>query len=174
MTVLKTSTSQAQLVQYERALTAAISPGDSLPYNNSAYYDSQLSLPGHYGSRTPDNLSPSSTSGSEFDSRLTTPDTGADLVMPTNRQDKHPMHNTSQPLNTTTVIPKFVTNRVDDLSPMTATLRLTRSSRHPAETTSERTAFGSAQRKKEHRKTFSADFSKFPLGFTLHHEHSKT
>ena len=61
----------------------------------------------------------------------------------------------------------------EGLSPMTASLRITRPAQPPGRLVLQKTAFGSAQRKNEHRKTFSADFSRFPLSFTLHRGPSK-
>jgi hypothetical protein len=149
-------------VQYERALSAESNPDQPMPYSNSAYYDSQLSLPNPHGARTPDNLSPSSTSESEVDSHLTTPETGPDVVTS--------VTSTKLQQQTASKAQFADRNSVDkdtaaaDLSPMAAAIRLNR--RTPPKLALERTAFGSAQRKQEHRKTFSADFSKFPLGFT--------
>lgn len=140
-----------------------------MPYSNSAYYDSQLSLPGQDGSRTPDNLSPSSTSESEGDSRLTTPDTGAELLVPEAHRQLKPSRDQSPNFKKPDTTPL---SKAETLSPMTASLRITRPPQPPGRLVLEKTAFGSAQRKKEHRKTFSADFSRFPLGFTLHHDTS--
>ena len=157
--------SQAQLVQYERALTAETNPDQPMPYSNSAYYDSQLSLPNQHGAHTPDNLSPSSTSDSEVDSHLTTPETGSDVVTRVQPlKSQHSKASEAQPADRVSVDRDVA---AADLSPMAAAIRLNHRTRPtPPKLVLERTAFGSAQRKQEHRKTFSADFSKFPLGFT--------
>jgi hypothetical protein len=130
---------------------------------NSAYYDSQLSLPGQ-GPGTPDNLSPSSTSGSEMDSRLTTPDASADLLTPPSRQRIAPALNSQRTSSTSPGIVNIHANPVEEqLSPMTAAMRISKPFPAVPRLILERAGFGSAQRKKEHRKTFSADFSKLPL-----------
>ncbi|CAD6582899.1 MAG: hypothetical protein CYPHOPRED_002183 [Cyphobasidiales sp. Tagirdzhanova-0007] len=110
----------AQLVQFERLLAAESNAAKSqLPYSNSAYYDSQLSLASAKPKpATPDNLSPSFTceSGST-DSRLATPDTFSSW--PQSQKNRSALHTTS-PYRTGMPIE-------EQLSPMTAALYLTKS-----------------------------------------------
>lgn len=160
---------QAQLVQYERVLTAENMPNQPLPYSNSAYYDSQLSLPNMQGSRTPDNLSPSSTSESEEDSHLTTPEFGSDLVSAAQEERKYMQVDA---LNRSAHKKTLGVEDPARLSPMTAALGLARPADPLPRLVLEKVTFGSAQRKREHRKTFSADFSKLPLAFTKHHDNA--
>ena len=112
-------------MQFERVLAANTDSEISMPYTNSAYYNSQLSLA---SSSSPDNLSPCSTSESELDSRLSTPESRSRFR---------------------THLPQHHNMAVDQqLSPLTAAIRLS-----PAVEN-----FGSSERKREHRKTFSTDF----------------
>lgn len=75
----------AQLVQYERVLASSCGTETILPYTNSAYYDSLSVNDTTTTNTTPDDLSPSSNSASEPDSRLATPEARRDLVPPTVR-----------------------------------------------------------------------------------------
>jgi len=128
-------------VQYERALAASSNSEASLPYSNSAYYDSQLSLA---SSSSPKDLSPSSNSISEVESRLATPEARTDQHLPSSFQT----------CLTTPPPARLGLSPVEEqLSPMTAAMHLSTDARNKG------LDFGSLQRRQEHRKTFSADLS---------------
>ena len=139
---------QAQLVQYERVLAETCAEAPAAAYTNSAYYDSQLSLQkSSSDSSSPDDLSPSSTSESETDSRLTTPEARSEARGPPRAFQRQAALETP---------PLSASRRVEEqLSPMAAAMRISRSA------DPETVGFGTLSRKRDHRKTFSADLSKF-------------
>lgn len=139
---------QAQLVQYERVLAESCANPPGASYTNSAYYDSQLSLQkASSDSSSPDDLSPSSTSESEVDSRLTTPEGRSDA--------RHPPSAFKRQAALATPLLSASRRVEEQLSPMAAAMRISRSAEPDT------VAFGTLSRERDHRKTFSADLSKF-------------
>ena len=135
-------------MQYERVLAESCANPPGASYTNSAYYDSQLSLQkASSDSSSPDDLSPSSTSESEVDSRLTTPEGRSDA--------RHPPSAFKRQAALATPLLSASRRVEEQLSPMAAAMRISRSAEPDT------VAFGTLSRERDHRKTFSADLSKF-------------